>query len=361
MRKIIQLLAVINMFCCSPEKVDEWQLIDFEKQDDVNPIMTPDTSSLFRDPITQRLVKWEGKDVFNPASLVKDDTLFMLYRAEDFVGKYNGTSRIGLAYSFDGLNFTRLPQPVFYPDEDEYKGVEWEGGSEDPRIVKREDGLYVMTYTAYDGNLARLLVATTYDLRSWKKHGSVFQDSVDINQWSKSGSIVSRSIDDELIAEKIDQKYWMYFGDTDLFIAQSNDLIRWDPVKTETGEWLKVLSPRAGKFDSDLVEPGPSAITTSNGILLIYNSRNRLADGDQTLPDGTYSAGQALFDPTDPTKLIRRSEDYFFTPDKPYEITGQVNNVCFVEGLCHYKNQWFLYYGTADSKIAVAVSPQELN
>ena len=48
-------------------------------------------------------------------------------------------------------------------------------------------------------------------------------------------------------------------------------------------------------------------------------------------------------------------ETYFMKPDKPYEISGQVNHVCFVEGLVKFKNKWFLYYGTADSKIAVAV------
>jgi predicted GH43/DUF377 family glycosyl hydrolase len=48
-------------------------------------------------------------------------------------------------------------------------------------------------------------------------------------------------------------------------------------------------------------------------------------------------------------------DTYFMTPDKPYETTGQVNQVCFIEGLVNYKGKWFLYYGTADSKIAVAV------
>ncbi len=49
-------------------------------------------------------------------------------------------------------------------------------------------------------------------------------------------------------------------------------------------------------------------------------------------------------------------EHYFIHPDKPYERTGEVNEVCFVEGLVWFKNKWFLYYGTADSRIAVAVS-----
>ena len=41
-----------------------------------------------------------------------------------------------------------------------------------------------------------------------------------------------------------------------------------------------------------------------------------------------------------------------------YEKMGEVNEVCFVEGLVFFKNKWILYYGTADSKIAVAVRNQ---
>jgi predicted GH43/DUF377 family glycosyl hydrolase len=37
---------------------------------------------------------------------------------------------------------------------------------------------------------------------------------------------------------------------------------------------------------------------------------------------------------------------------------GEVNNVCFVEGLVPFNNKWYLYYGTADSKIGVAIAEQ---
>jgi predicted GH43/DUF377 family glycosyl hydrolase len=90
--------------------------------------------------------------------------------------------------------------------------------------------------------------------------------------------------------------------------------------------------------------------------LLLYNSRNIPAIGDSTLPEGTYATGQILLDSADPTKVLARTASYFMKPDKPYEINGQIGNVCFIEGLVQYKNRWFLYYGTADSKIAVAVS-----
>jgi beta-1,2-mannosidase len=90
--------------------------------------------------------------------------------------------------------------------------------------------------------------------------------------------------------------------------------------------------------------------------LLIYNGSNAANFSDTLLPKFTYAAGQALFDKNQPHKLINRSASYFIHPDKPYEKTGEVNEVCFVEGLVYFNNRWMLYYGTADSKIAVAVS-----
>ncbi len=128
--RIFPLITLLLLFitACNPEQKvpTDWQLTGFIKMDANNPVLTPDTTTLFVDPIKGDTVKWEGKDVFNPASVVRNDTLFLLYRAEDFVGRYNGTSRIGLAYSLDGLHFIRYPQPVFFPQEDEAKIYEWE-------------------------------------------------------------------------------------------------------------------------------------------------------------------------------------------------------------------------------------------
>ncbi|MGZ8553893.1 MAG: glycoside hydrolase family 130 protein, partial [Chitinophagaceae bacterium] len=94
---------------------------------------------------------------------------------------------------------------------------------------------------------------------------------------------------------------------------------------------------------------------TDQGIVLIYNSRNVPAIGDTTMAEGTYTVSQILLDKNDPSKVIDRMNTYFMKPEKDFEITGQVNRVCFAEGLVNYKNKWFLYYGTADSKIAVAI------
>lgn len=350
----------------------DWAFHEFTKVDSINPILKPSPELQFTDPISGAMSKWEERNVLNPTAVVKDGKIYLMYRAQDL----NGTSRIGMAVSEDGLHFEKMPQPVFYPDNDNMKVYEWNykkdsaeqtnsedcyfcyfDGVEDPRIVESETGNYIMTYTSYDGKTARLSIASSKDLKTWTKHGLVLSNEKYKDTWSKSGAIVSELKGNKIIAKKIEGKYWMYFGDTDLFMATSTDLIHWDVAENEeSGKMISVLHPRPGYFDSRLVEPGPYALLKDKGILLIYNSSNAANLNDPNLPKFTYAAAQALYDKDHPYKLIDRTESYFIHPDKDYEKIGEVNEVCFVEGLVFFNDQWFLYYGTADSKIAVAVA-----
>lgn len=359
-KKILTLALAISLHSAcketdssaNQEKNNNWQLTGFVKIDSLNPILLPNTKSEFFCPISQQTVHWEARNVLNPCAIVKDSMIYLIYRAQD----QNMTSRLGLATSIDGLHFTKLPEPIFFPNNDSLKKFEWRGGVEDPRIVMRNDGTYILTYTSYDGKTARLCVASSKDLVHWTKYGSVFTSTKYADRWSKSGAIVVQQIGSQLVAVKINGKYWMYFGDTYLFAATSIDLIHWDVLENvETQKAIEVLNPRPGFFDSRLVEPGPFALLKKDGILLIYNSSNAANYNDIGLAKYTYSAGQALFQKDLPFKLIKRSDHFFLTPDKPYEKVGEVNNVCFVEGLVNFNTKWFLYYGTADAKIAVAV------
>jgi len=346
-----------------------WGFTEFTKADSINPILNPSSDLTFTDPITGNFIKWEERNVLNPTAVVKNGKVYLMYRAQDV----NGTSRIGMAISDDGLHFKKLNDPVLYPSNDAMMIYEWHyekvnsesidpkgtyfDGVEDPRIVESDTGDFIMTYTSYDGKTARLCLATSKDLLTWVKHGPVLGDEKYKDTWSKSGAIISELHGNKVIAKKIDGKYWMYFGDTDLFMATSTDLIHWEiAINEESGKMISVLHPRMGYFDSRLVEPGPYALLKDEGILLIYNASNAANFNDPNLPKFTYAAGQALFDKDHPYKLLDRTNSYFIHPDKDYEKVGEVNEVCFVEGLVFFKDQWFLYYGTADSKIAVAVA-----
>jgi predicted GH43/DUF377 family glycosyl hydrolase len=283
------------------------------------------------DPIiSPRGDSWESAGTFNPAVTLYKGKLVMLYRAQD----KNGTSRLGYAESKDGVHFTRSSQPVFSPEMD----YEKDGGVEDPRLVKFDD-TYYLTYTGYNKKDAQLCLATSKDLVQWKRQGVIlpaYKGNWNVG-WTKSGAIVP---------EKINGKYWMYFLGTSadktdqMGLASSTDLLHWTEA-TDT----PVLPRRAGRFDSRVVEPGPPPILTKDGIVLFYNA------ADDNL---VYRTAIAIFDRNDPRKLVWRSEQPVFFPEKTWEKVGQVPNVVFVEGMVKQSGRYLVYYGGADKYIGVA-------
>ena len=284
---------------------------------------------------------FESAGTFNPSVVKKDGKFVMLYRAQD----RKGTSALGYATSEDGIHFTRRPEPVMISEAPYEKG----GGVEDPRLQKIGD-TYYLTYTGYnnvdgaaaDKKDAQLCLATSADLVHWQRQGVImpsFKGKWNV-KWTKSGAIVP---------EKINGKYWMYYladaqgKDTQMGVAYSDDLLHWTEALDHP-----ILSSRPGSFDSQVVEPGPAPIITPQGIFLIYNG------ADDKL---VYSTGWVLFDKNDPTKVLARSDEPVFAPEKDWEKVGQVPNVVFVEGMVRDGNRWLFYYGGADKNVGVATAP----
>jgi predicted GH43/DUF377 family glycosyl hydrolase len=276
---------------------------------------------------------WESAGTFNPAVVEYNGKFVMLYRAQDAMG----TSRLGYAEGTDAIHFTRRPEPVLSP-EAEY---EKDGGVEDPRLQKFGD-TYYLTYTGYNKKDAQLCLATSQDLIHWDRKGVLLPAyKGNWNKgWTKSGAIVP---------EKIDGRYWMYWLGTaadktdQMGISYSTDLLHWTEA-TETS----VLPRRAGKFDSRVAEPGPPPILTHSGIVLIYNGAD-----DQLI----YRTGVAVFDRKDPRKLLSRTDQPIFAPEKEWEKVGQVPNVVFVEGMALQGKRRLFYYGGADKYVGVAEAP----
>jgi beta-1,2-mannosidase len=276
---------------------------------------------------------WESAGTFNPAVILREGKIVMLYRAQN----KGGTSRLGYAESADGIHFTRRSEPVLSPEKD----YERDGGVEDPRLVQFGD-TYYLTYTGYNKKDAQLCLATSKDLIHWERRGVIlpaYKGRWNV-RWTKSGAIVP---------EKIAGKYWMYFLGTtpddkdQMGLASSTDLLHW----TEATD-VPVLPVRAGKFDSRVAEPGPTPIVTPKGIVLIYNG------ADDKL---VYRTGVAVFDRNDPRAIISRTDVAMFTPEKQWEKVGQVPNVVFVEGIVRQGERYLLYYGGADTYIGVAEAP----
>lgn len=280
--------------------------------------------------ISPRGTGWESAGTFNPAVVERDGKIVMLYRAQD----KQGTSRLGYADSADGLHFTRRDEPVFTPEAD----YEKDGGVEDPRLVQFGD-TYYLTYTGYNKKDAQLCLATSKDLIHWNRKGVIIpanQGNWNV-KWTKSGAIVP---------EKIGGKYWMYFlgtsadGKDQAGLASSPDLLHWSEATK-----APVVPVRAGKFDSRVAEPGPAPIVTPQEIVLIYNG------ADDKL---VYRTGIAAFDRNDPSKIVWRTDEPIFSPEREWEKVGQVPNVVFVEGMVKQYDRYLFYYGGGDTNVGVA-------
>ncbi|MBC7417161.1 MAG: hypothetical protein H7325_03295 [Pedobacter sp.] len=361
---IIGLLLVgINGFSQTTiNKLPSWAFGGFVRPEGVNPVISPDTSSRFMDPVSKKLVSWEANDTFNPGAALKNGKIVVLYRAEDLYGTGIGfrTSRLGYAESSDGITFKRNPKPVLYPANDMAKKYEWPGGCEDPRVAVTTNGTYVVFYTEWNRDVPRLGVATSRDLLHWKKFGPMFRRAYKgkfLNMATKSASILTKLVKGKQVIIRINGKYWLYWGEHHVYGATSTDLINWAPVVNKDGKLKELLSPRPGYFDSDLTECGPPAIMTDKGIILFYNGKNKPAEGrDIRFTANSYCAGQALFSSKDPSKPITRLDLPFLRPIAPFEKSGQyVNGTVFIEGMVYFKKKWYLYYGCADSRVAVAV------
>jgi predicted GH43/DUF377 family glycosyl hydrolase len=347
---------------CSVNPINDAERLVFTKTA-INPVLSPDSLFTFYCPMKKDTVRWQKADLFNPAAIVKDDKIYVLFRAEDNPAAILGgrTSRIGLAYSNDGINFIKHKVPVLFPGEDGFSTYDNPGGCEDPRIVKVNDSLFVMAYTSWNYNTARLSIAFSKDLLTWEKKGPAFKVAYNgrfADHWSKSGSIITHMISKDLVAAKINDKYWMYWGEEFVNLAWSENLYDWYPLLDEKNELKHLISPRDGKFDSRLTECGPPAILTKHGVVLYYNGKNSEgANADPGLPRGTYSVGRVMFRKDDLQTVVSRTDSCLLKPDLPHEITGQYKSgTVFSEGLVYFKDHWYLYYGTADSFVGLAIA-----
>lgn len=364
--KSITLLLILSTQAFAQQdsinRLPDWAFGGFKRPTGINPIISPDSSSRFFDPILKKNIAWESNDTFNPAAAVYKGKVVVLYRSEDKSGVGIGfrTSRLGCAFSSDGYYFKRSKTPAFYPADDTQKKYEWPGGCEDPRVAVTEKGTYVVLYTQWNREVPRLGVATSKDLKHWIKHGPIFEDAFNgkfLNIPHKSASILTKVLKGKQVITKINGKYWMYWGEQHVYAATSENLVDWQPVVNEDSSLKELISPRKGYFDSSLTECGPPALFTNKGIILFYNGKNSAGDdADSRFTRNSYCAGQVLFDKNDPAKPIARLDVPFLRPMEAFEKSGQyINGTVFIEGMVYFHSKWFMYYGCADSRVAVAV------
>ncbi|HEX2898084.1 MAG TPA: pesticidal protein Cry7Aa, partial [Bacteroidia bacterium] len=296
------------------------------------------------------------------------------YRA---VGKGN-YSTIGYCRLSDPLTVAeRHDAPLIFPQFD-YESQ----GTEDPRIVKIDD-LYYLSYTAYDGLNALGALAVSNDLRHFEKRGPIVPQLTypeftrlasskgalndkyirfnqhdrltDLNGkrvlvWDKNLVFFPRRINGSI--------YFLHRIKPDIQIASVLDLSElspefWQHYCLHFGSSI-VLSP-CYAHEVSYVGGGCPPLETSAGWLLIYHGVH------DTVQGYVYTACAALLSLDNPAIEIARLPYPLFSPQYDWEITGEVNNVCFPTGTVVRDDTLYIYYGAADSQIACAsVQLQEL-
>ena len=302
---------------------------------------------------------WEVEGTFNPA-VVEDDegTIHLLYRA---IGR-DGISRVGYAKSKDGMYFTkRSPVPVFeatygygLPDPQKVRGPAsynpviytsgggW-GGSEDPRLTRIDDTVYMM-YVAFEGWISMRMALTSISLEDfkagrwkWKKPTLISPPNKMAKNWL-------------LFPEKINGKYAIFHGlFPKILIDYVDDL---DNFKDYIHSVRPEGAPQPGRknaWDGLLRGAGPPPLRTELGWLILYHALDKT-------DESRYKLGAMILDINDPTKVLYRSKHPILSPDMHYENNGKPG-VVYASGALIRDDDLYIYYGGADKVVCVATTP----
>ncbi|MEO8210895.1 MAG: glycosidase [bacterium] len=286
-----------------------------------NPILTPS------------MWPYKVNAVFNAGATVYKNKALLLVRVEDM----RGFSHLCKAVSNDGYTNwkidkhpTLLPKPEDFP-EDKY-------GIEDPRIVKLEkDGVYSVVYTSFSESGPLVSLATTTDFETFRRYGVIMTPD------DKDASLFPRQFKGRWVLLHRPSPGSHFFG-AHIWISYSPDLKHW-------GDSSILLHARKGSWwDAYKVGLGPQPIETTDGWLIIYHGVKTTAAGS------IYRLGLALLDLDDPSKIIRRSDEWVFGPSESYERVGDVPDVTFPCGVVVKGDELIMYYGAADTTMAVATA-----
>ena len=115
------LVAAVAVVSCREGRdgLPEWAIGPFSRPVS-SPVITPDAGPYFDCPMLGDRVRWAEGATFNPAATLYDGRIAVLFRSEDDLNQGIGTrtSRLGLAWSDDGVTMLPEPAPVLFPAED---------------------------------------------------------------------------------------------------------------------------------------------------------------------------------------------------------------------------------------------------
>lgn len=299
-----------------------------------NPILLPSITN-----------DWEKGGTFNGSVVKKDDMYYMAYRAMTPKGFYLDAniqlSTVGIAKSTDGVSFTDHFQ-LITPTE------EWEKyGCEDPRIIYM-DGKFYIFYTAIGGypfgaHNIKVAVAISKDLKT-------------IDEKHLVTPFNAKAMG--LFPEKINGKYVTFLSaNTDIPPAKISirtfDSIEdlWD--HDGWSKWYEKLDEHTLpllRHNRDQIEAGAVPVKTESGWIFIYSLIRNYYTNDKV-----FTIEAALLDSNNPMNINARTSNSMLMPEEEYELFGNIPNVVFPTGAQIIEDDFYVYYGAADTSTGVAV------
>ena len=320
-------------------------------------------------PIVQPgLFPWRMATVFNPGALYEEGRFYLYERAAGGLRPFH--CFIGLLESDDGVHFRHVAdEPVLTPA---MAGSEY-GSVQDPRVVKIED-TYYMTYAfrpyAWNSHPTGLGVPESFEASF-----PGFSGNPDENQ-TRSGIAVSRDrlhwkhrswptpreLDDRdviLFPEKVNGRFALlrrplqfagpaYGTETPgIWLCFSEDLDTWsEPV---------LIAKAEEDWEDGRIGGSTPPIRTSEGWLVLYHGVETVYPPHKRV---VYRVGAMLLDLVDPCIVRARTKNFIMEPEAYYEKFGlYIPNVIFPTGAVVKEGLLYLYYGVADTAIALATAP----
>lgn len=282
--------------------------------------------------LTARDWPYPAHTVFNAGACRFGDETLLLVRVED----RRGHSHLTVARSKDGVTGWRIDSlPSFAPDIKRHPEEAW--GIEDPRLTWVEDRKeWLIAYTAFSPRGPLVCLARTTDFVAFERLGPVMPPE------DKDAALFPRRFGNRYAM--IHRPVSAGSSGAHIWLSYSPDLVHW-------GDHQILLQARRGAWwDANKIGLSPPPLETSEGWLILYHGVRHTAGGC------LYRLGLALLDLDDPSRVIRRADDWIFAPEEPYERQGDVSDVVFPCG-------WILdadtgviriYYGCADTCIGLA-------
>lgn len=288
-----------------------------------NPILTP------------KMWPYPVAAVFNPGAIRFKNDVLLLVRVED----REGYSHLSVAKSKDGKTNWEIDSSLILKADISFN--EAVPGFEDPRIIWFEEfKKYVITCVSFRYNVGDnppgISIIGTEDFCNFER---IAQPLIPPNK------------DACLFPKKFGEYFALIHrpvvdGRADIWISFSKDLEFWGRDKV-------LLSARYAdrSWDSYRVGLACPPIETLKGWLIIYHGTRVTASGS------LYRIGLALLD-LETLEVIRRSNKWVFGPQETYERVGNVDDIIFPCGfiLDEKTGELFLYYGAADSVVALATA-----